>query len=392
MRARRRIGWCSSIGTLLLGGAALMGCSDGLPTGTTNGVRVVWSVRDPQGSSVRPHVDGAIAVFASNTREVSAFRTSDGRRLWRRFLPPVTGGTPFAIPFPIPSSSMVASGNTVVIAGWDLYGLDRDSGDLRWVFAPADQVSATALIVEGDGVIFTVGATAIFAVDAATGQQRWRRDLVAETPERPFAPLFHEGVVYLGGRQILSGTQGVGDDGHVWALDADTGDLLWRTPTLGVVGQVAVHENLVLAGTIGAERFALDRATGVVLWSREAIMNESFDRGTVVVDGIALFTSSTGAIWAVDPVTGEDVWNETPVLAGIDRQVVTGGGQVILTTLGPMWGVNASDGSLAWFFGGVRPLVIFNSAATWFEGRVYASANDFQEGGGGFYALEPPSQ
>jgi len=68
------------------------------------------------------------------------------------------------------------------------------------------------------------------------------------------------------------------------ALDAATGEPIWQTadPTSGAIdpGSVSVANGLVYAGSLSGFMYALDAATGKILWS--------FDSGGSVVDGPAI--------------------------------------------------------------------------------------------------------
>jgi len=76
-----------------------------------------------------------------------------------------------------------------------------------------------------------------------------------------------------GGQQITWGA---------WsALDVFTGRLIWQTPdpTIGAIdaGSVSVANGVMYAGSQSGSMYALDGATGKVLWS--------FDSGGTVLDG-----------------------------------------------------------------------------------------------------------
>lgn len=112
------------------------------------------------------------------------------------------------------------------------------------------------------------------AVDAATGERNWT--FFAEGPVR-FAPLFHKGSLYF-----------TSDDGHLYCLDAQTGDLRWKIRGGPTDRRILGNERLIST------------------WPA---------RGAPVIadDGTLYFAAS---IWpfmgvfihAVDPATGRIVW------------------------------------------------------------------------------------
>lgn len=321
------------------------------------------SVISPSGDRNDPRVDANVAVFASTDRRVAAFGTSDGQRRWTTQLPDLRGVAPFGAGLPL-SGSIVGTSEIIAVAGWDLYGLDPSSGDIRWTFTPADQFSATDYLVAADGVIYSPGSTAVFAVDAATG------------------------VASDGG---LIG-------GHVWALDAGTGAVLWRTfvgdsmapeQSAGVVRGVAVAGDLVVVAGMNGERLALDRTTGTVVWNRERLESTPFSNGVVVFGSLAVAVSGTGVVYGFSVETGDDRWVPLNLQAAVGQEPERGDGIIYATATGPLMAVDTA-GKLRWVFGGESPLILFTSSATLFQGRLYISANDFDLDGGGFYALNVP--
>ena len=71
------------------------------------------------------------------------------------------------------------------------------------------------------------------------------------------APTVADGVVYAGS-----------DDNHVYALDAETGELLWRFETDDVIrSSPTVAGGAVYVGSNDNHVYALDAETGGLLWS-----------------------------------------------------------------------------------------------------------------------------
>ncbi len=132
-----------------------------------------------------------------------------------------------------------------------------------------------------DGMLFvpSMVTDSVTALDAETGQERWR--FFAEGPVR-FAPVAWNGKVYF-----------VSDDGHLYCLDAGDGSLLWKFRGL--------PEDQPERRVIGDGRLvSLCPARG----------------GPVLVDGVIYFGAGlwpTEGIFvhAVDAETGEAVWSNT---------------------------------------------------------------------------------
>jgi PQQ-dependent dehydrogenase (methanol/ethanol family) len=125
------------------------------------------------------------------------------------------------------------------------------------------------LVVQG-GVIYTATGRETVAVDAATCALRWKFDY---QPEDPRCGGGNRGVAVLDGR-VFRGTC----DGRLVALDAATGQLLWKnviaSPQLGEGTAAAplAWQGVVYMGVSGSELgvrgrvVAFDAATGKELW------------------------------------------------------------------------------------------------------------------------------
>ena len=122
-----------------------------------------------------------------------------------------------------------------------------------------------------DGTLYFTTEKGIFAVDAATCQEKWR---VVEDSLPDSYLRVNRGVAFLDGR-LFRGTQ----DGRVFAYDAATGKRLWDAriadPTIGesVPAAPIAWNGMVFVGNAGGDNkgvkgrmYALDAATGKQLW------------------------------------------------------------------------------------------------------------------------------
>ncbi|MEO6339952.1 MAG: PQQ-binding-like beta-propeller repeat protein [Caulobacteraceae bacterium] len=126
-----------------------------------------------------------------------------------------------------------------------------------------------------DGVMYVTSAHKVFAVDAATCVPKWGYTYVAADPER-FAST--RGMALYEGK-LFKGTA----DGHLIALDAGTGKLLWEAivddSNLGycVSGAPMAFAGKVVVGECGGDNgikghiHAFDATTGKPLWTFDTI-------------------------------------------------------------------------------------------------------------------------
>jgi outer membrane protein assembly factor BamB len=157
--------------------------------------------------------------------------------------------------------------------GAGIAALDAATGAVQWVFATgAPVVSSPA--VAGGLVYAGDDAGYLHAVDIATGRERWQAELGAVTSG---APAIAAGVVYAGsanGRHVPA---------DLVALDAATGAERWRFRAGGGVGSPALVDGVVFVGSGDHRLYALDAATGELLWALE--LDDDVGMAPAVVGG-----------------------------------------------------------------------------------------------------------
>lgn len=274
------------------------------------------------------------------------------------------------------------------------WALDRETGAVRWSFATGPDKSlawglegwdyhTASVTIDGQRAYFGSGDGGIYAVDWRTGEEHWR----VETSRRiRSTPAVVDGVVYIGG-----------GDGWVRAIAAEDGNELWAFQTSGVEldaesagfdrtqiqASPAVVDGTVYIGSRDASLYALDAATGEVLWHRED--GSAWVVGSAAISGDRLFNgrSSSGNFRGVNRHTGEELWVQNAQGAVFASPTVVDDLVYVSSGAGWVWAFDIDDGSPAWGYrltrGGVysSPLVR--------DGRVYLGADD-----GWFYAIEPP--
>ncbi len=116
-------------------------------------------------------------------------------------------------------------------------------------------------------------------------------------------PLVHEGIMF------------VASNGHLQALDAATGDLIWeyvREGGGGVVRNIAIYGERIFFPS-GGDVVALDMRTGAVIWDHAVSDSVRFTGGPIVAKGKVMLgntCSDPGGcfIIALDADTGKEAW------------------------------------------------------------------------------------
>jgi outer membrane protein assembly factor BamB len=263
------------------------------------------------------------------------------------------GGVPFF------ASPVIADGRVFVnLDDGRLAAFDLSDGNQLWTFAGSSGMRGTPAV--SDGVVYTGGGTAggIHAVSAATGELIWK----LETPGRRTiytSPTVVDGVVY-----VATGFTTTASD-TVYALDADTGAVLWsRDVGPRVFGGPAVADGLLFVASASAQTlYALDAATGSPVWTYELTGEDEFIGSPSVADGTVYVTTSVppdglapgfqGKLLAIDAATGQVRWEAPGHGDGQGTAPAVHGDLVIAGShgLGMVAAYDRHTGEPVWYYG-----------------------------------------
>jgi eukaryotic-like serine/threonine-protein kinase len=210
-----------------------------------------------------------------------------------------------ADPFDIFLSSPVVAQGAVYFGSGDgnLYAVDAASGELRWKFKTGDVVHSSPAFA--DGVLFFGSWDSYFyAVDAATGKEKWRFHggedaLIHNQVGFQSSPALANGVVYIGCR-----------DSNLYALDAATGKEKWRffNELSWVITSPAVVQGKVFFGTSDSSLYhVLDAITGKPVLKQQS-KAYLFSSPAVAAD-VVFIGVLNGTLEARDIKTGELLWD-----------------------------------------------------------------------------------
>ena len=277
--------------------------------------RVKWKF--PTGNRIvsSPVIQDKTLYFGGDDGNVYAVDAETGRQIWKR----ATGG-------PVSSTPAVANG-IVYVGSYDgkFYALDAHTGALKWKFAtdgerrfeakglhgmqPKNQTIADAFdiflsspVIAQNTVYFGSGDGNLYALDAATGDLRWKfktGDVVHASPA------FANGVLFFGSW-----------DSYFYAVDAKTGKEKWRFHAgedplihnqVGFQSSPAIVDGVIYTGCRDAQLYALDAATGKEKWRFDNALSWVIT-SPAVVNGKVFFATSDSALYhVVDAATGKSV-------------------------------------------------------------------------------------
>lgn len=264
--------------------------------------------------------------------------------------------------------------------------VDPATGERLWEFKSDAQVQASPAVENGIVFASSVRGT-LYALDAKTGTQRWSKT-IGDDPDSVhrgwmyYSPTVADGVVYQG----YSTSAG----GFLMALDAQTGQERWNSPTAGgwiSESSPVVADGRVYIGGDGGQLIAFDATTGAQIWNTWPVREFIGHSMPAISDGRIFKAYNGGLIVAVDANTGTEIWRyQSPGTSSIpggltgSSPAVADGVVYVGCPDGNVTALRAETGELLWSYqtgGG-----IISSPAVSGE-AVFIGSND-----GLLYALE----
>jgi outer membrane protein assembly factor BamB len=326
----------------------------------------------------------------------------------------------------IGSTPAVAYGLLFVSTMKGMRALDADTGEVRWTNARVRGFSSPA-IFNDSAYVGTANGTVV-RLGAMDGVVEWETRLLASTsftgisssPKVAFdsvfigtfnetggpgevvslwegngtvrwrhptgsvhfsSPAFRDGTVYVGIMGRYNTTTQISFDPPfgVLALNADTGEQRWFTPTGGsVAASPALLGETIVAAAKDGTVYGLNRTTGGVQWTAPVDAGVSsaaiFDR-TAYVGGGSF--GASGRVVALDVATGSINWSFSPN-GPVQSSVTYAGGKVLFATNtahGTIYALNAATGTLAWSYEPLPSQYILGSPIV-ADGVVYAPSDN----------------
>jgi outer membrane protein assembly factor BamB len=341
----------------IVGGRIYFGSGDGRVYCVGMDGREVWRVDAGSAVTSSPAVGGGRVYAQTRAGRVLALDARTRARVWSARTGP---DAPFDWGFESGdtwvSSPAVADGR-VLVGGGDgyLYAFDASDGAVRWRVRTGGRVRSSPAVVGGVAYVGSADGS-VYAVNVRTGAVRWRFDTLGRSlHSRDFgfdrrtvqsSPAVVDGTVYVGAR-----------DGILYAIDAATGRERWRNDhhVSWVNTSPAVSAGHVYAGSSDAQFVqAVDAATGREVWRAKA--DGIVWSSPAVAGGTVYVGDGLGVLRALDAETGVERWVYRTG-ARILGSPVPASGMVV---------VGSEDGSLYAFRqgppGGIRRIVFWDSA------------------------------
>ena len=257
---------------MFMGDVRHSGTASATPTDIAR-LKPVWRHRIPAEVSASPVIVSNLLYIAAENGNLYAFDLTTHKQVW---LYHAEGGI----------------GSTPAVADGRLYALSRDG-----YMTALDAASGKALWR------FKTGGEARFGVPGGYGMSK------ADITPDPWdfwlsSPLVQDGRVYFGS-----------SDHHVYALDATTGEEIWRFEADDSIHAApALSQGRLFIGTWGTKFYALDAQTGAKLWDfqggkdTETGILQGFSAAATIDGDTVYIGSRDGYMRAFDVVSGKLRW------------------------------------------------------------------------------------
>ncbi|HEV7331225.1 MAG TPA: PQQ-binding-like beta-propeller repeat protein [Flavisolibacter sp.] len=274
---------------------------------------------------------------------------------------------------PVHSTGTYASGIIYTVIGPDIKALDAQTGIEKWKYTPPIPPSTTPAVANGK-VYVNCDDNKLYALDAETGAVLWtfaQGERTSDFARNYCDPTVVDGVVFFGS-----------PDKHVYALDAMTGALKWKTKSQNPIGtgefssNPAVANGVLYIGDSYNNFSAYSTADGKELWRYNT--SNGYPSSSTVENDIVYFGASNNTLYALDAKTGVPKWGYGAGASIKVGPIVENGVVYVATEGAGIQAVNAITGEKKWSSLGNYDIkgspVVFNST-------VYVGA------GPAFYAL-----
>lgn len=322
-----------------------------------------WRFSADEAVSSSPTIVDKTVYIGDDAGHLHALQASTGQREWLFDVTELDGayGGRFTYSSPAVADGVVYFEVQLGSRG-RLIAVDARTGSLKWTFENGSTNWTSATLSEetvffGDVELYD-GDSRFYAVDRATGRQRWER-----TFEDGFnsSPTVVDDTVYVGC-----------DDGHVYAFETETGERRWAFDTNDQVrSSPTVVDGTVYVGSDSGRLYAIDARTGDRRWCLGPEAG-SIRSSPTVADG-TVYVGVGVCLEATDSETGERDWQFETGSTVTSSPTVAGSTVYVGNWDHHLYAVDAATGAGNWSFEtGDR----IRSAPTVKDGTVYVGGED----------------
>jgi outer membrane protein assembly factor BamB len=321
------------------GGADLRGVSE---SALPEAPQLLWRYNAGGAVNNTPVSDGERIFFAAKKGQVIALDLK-GSEVWKKsFTRKNDAGAQMPVQFEAP----LTCGGGLVLAGTTrgtLYALDANTGEEKWRYDTGGVLSGSPnfLFDREDAkaqrkavIVLDQSAGVLHAVDSATGKLLWKTDGVERCDGSPG----------VGGGRIVFGSCTAAL--HVYA--AADGKHLRDIEISGdaqVAGGAAIDGDLIFAGVRSGSLICADAESGTIVWSSIESQEQTFST-PAVTSGKVIYSSDNGFVYAITRADGRTLWSFKA--GGLPTSPVVAKDKVAISSEGILYLLNLADGRKLW--------------------------------------------
>ena len=321
------------------------------------GLPRLWQVPLPGRGA--PAADDTTAYFLSQEHDVVAVELASGQVRWRR--------ATFETEDLLSGAALLVSGDSLVVADYNLLAFDRGTGALRWRFIPTDGFGPGIHLgaISNGAAVAGSPSGRVYAVDVESGALRWSTALGTDDRTTVYAPAADGQFVAAAFTEFSAPPRG-----GIALLSAENGRVLWKRkfpepddpslPTNWAGGPLFLHDTIVAASGDGNIR-GFDLESGDIRWTIAKVSGQlpfpvAADRDfrpLVVQDGVLVSGSATGLIVGYDAETRAERWRYPAVRLGSSAFRIGAAGRLVYVPFlnGQLVAIDVHDGRERWRIG-----------------------------------------
>lgn len=267
-------------------------------------------------------------VVGISTGELIKFQASNGQEIWRTRLKS-----------PLSAKPLIANNRVFLgTAEGQVIALDLYLGETVWAKSVGSTVESTPVFSEGR-VIVKDASDVVRAFDASTGDELWSYQRASPeyfVMKSTGGVAIHEGEVFAGF-----------SDGHLAALQLETGELLWATDLSGgsqalmdVNQTPIIRGDSIIASSYASGVYSVDRFSGEILW-RNPLANVA---ALTEHQGFLYAALAGGRVVSLDADSGTGIWGFRMNGSKSATGVLAYGPYLLVTTDGPVYILDRGTG------------------------------------------------
>lgn len=210
---------------------------------------------------------------------------------------------------------------------------------LAWRWSYSTAVAPSGAPVVSNGVVYTAVGQRVFALDQATGNQKWRFPLVD-----PIPGYFRSAPVLVGNVIVAAG-----DNRMIYGISSDRGELKWSyTSEVPIIGQPIAVGNMIVFGLSDSTIMAINAENGAKAWNAPYKVFAGLT-GQLAANGTSvLFFTQDNALNSLSALSLKINWTRRFTNVNSDSQPILFGDYIFVNAGSYVACLSAGGGTVRW--------------------------------------------